>query len=104
MHRLVDQAYAAAKPYGKRVIAQEFGSSKSDAGQRAEDIKGQITDLIGQCCPYTPWELAKPGSSGGDFEYWTNQQIWTDAILPLALSTPKSWCGQCWPEIWGGSC
>jgi len=84
-------------------MVQEFGAKGSDAGSRASYMTDLITDLIAQCVAYTPWELTKPGNQdGSDFEYWTNQQVWTDSVLPLAKQTPSHWCA-CWPEVNGGT-
>jgi len=92
----VTNARALAWNTGKRIIVEEFGCS----GDKTNCFNSQMNAIYNLGVPWLFWEILKPGDDG-QFETWTNEESWSNAVLPQAQKAGASHQGWDWPEIWG---
>jgi hypothetical protein len=63
--------------YGKTLLFEEWGAL---GWSKSSIIESFATALRDAGIPWLYWEVVKPGKASSDFEVWTDESAWSDAI------------------------
>lgn len=73
----LQNAQSKASKYGKTIVFEEWGALGDN---KASTIAAFAQGLKDAGIPWLYWEIIKPGKGSSDFEVWTDEDAWWNAI------------------------